>query len=179
MYLTLIDILSRYLFMYPIKTRQTSDIMSAYEAFLKDLKNKYGKTPNKLIGDDEFNNKQFINLNEKLDIVTDFQTAGDDHFTKNSSNRLGIIDRLTRTIKTRVLKYQLTSGNINFFNVINEIVQSYNESAHKSLKNKSPEDVFNSEYLQNDKKNEDIVHNMEIKRNIEFDLGDTVRVVKK
>ena len=101
----MIDVLSRFAFMEPLKSRGTNDIINAYDNILKRMKKDYNKKPIKLICDDEFNNNEFLKLNEKLNITVDYQTAADDHFTKNSSNRLGLIDRWTRTIKNKVLKY--------------------------------------------------------------------------
>ena len=97
MYLTLIDILSRKSFMYPLKARKMEDIIEVYKIFLDELRDKYNKKPVKLIKDDEFKNKSFSELNNKLNILLDSQTAKDDHITEG--NRLGIIDRFTRTYK--------------------------------------------------------------------------------
>ena len=116
MYLIMKDVLSRFVFIEPLKTRKTQDIIDAYENILYKLKSEYNKIPVKLISDDEFNNKEFLKLNEKLNIIVDYQTAADDHFI--AGNRLGVIDRWVRTIKSRVLKYQLSTGNVRFIDVI-------------------------------------------------------------
>jgi hypothetical protein len=36
------------------------------------MKKDYNKLPSKLISDDEFNNKEFLKLNEKLNITIDY-----------------------------------------------------------------------------------------------------------
>jgi hypothetical protein len=83
--------------MIPLKTRKTDDIIQSYQQFLNFLKNRYNLKPVKIITDDEFNNKQFLDLNIKNNILVDYQTSKDDHII--GGNRLGIIDSFTRTIK--------------------------------------------------------------------------------
>ena len=122
MYLTMIDVLSRFVFMEPLKSRNTNDIINSYQNILNRMKKQYNKKPVKLISDDEFNNKEFLNLNEKLNVRVDSHIATDEHFT--SGNSLGIIDRFCRTIKSKILKYQLSSGNINFIDVLQDIVDT-------------------------------------------------------
>ena len=112
MSLIMIDILSRFVFMEPLKSRNTYDIINSYENILKRMKNDYNKKPVKLISDDEFNNIEFIKLNKKLGIQLNYHVAEDEHFS--GGNSLGIVDRFCRTIKSKILKYQLSSGNINF-----------------------------------------------------------------
>ena len=178
MFLTMIDVLSRFVFMEPLKTRNTNDIIKSYENIIKRMEKDYNKKPIKLISDDEFNNKEFLKLNEKLNINIDYQTAADDHFI--GGNRLGIIDRFCRTIKSKVLKYQLSSGNINFIDVINDLIENYNNSSHRTLKDKSPNDYFENNKLQNNKKMNDILYNIDIKNNTNhLEIGDNVRAIIK
>ena len=177
MFLTLIDILSRKSFMYPIKSRQTDDIIEGYNKFLNELETTYNKSPNKIIGDDEFNNKSFINLNEKLNIILDTQTAKDDHITKG--NRLGIIDRYTRTYKNKVLKYQLSSGIINFYDIFKDLLSNYNDTPNRGIKNNTPNDVFNNNKLQLKYKKDGNNYNKNIFNTINLKVGDTVRAIKE
>ena len=177
MFLTLVDILSRKSFMYPIKNRKTEDLLEAYNKFLNELNTTYNKSPNKIIGDDEFNNKSFNELNEKLNIILDTQTAKDDHITKG--NRLGIIDRFTRTFKSKVLKYQLSSGNINFVDIYKDLLDNYNDTPNRGINNNTPNDVFNNNKLQLKYKKEGNNYNKNIFNSINFIIGDTVRAIKE
>jgi len=68
----MIDVLSRYVFMEPLKSRNINDIINSYENILNRMKKDYNKLPYKLISDDEFNNKEFLILNEKLNITIDY-----------------------------------------------------------------------------------------------------------
>jgi hypothetical protein len=177
MYLTLIDILSRKAFMYPIKSRKTEDIIEAYNKFLDELKSKYKKQPVKLIGDDEFNNKAFNDLNNKLNILIDSQTAKDDHITEG--NRLGLIDRFTKTYKNKVMKYQLSTGNINFIDVYKDLLENYNNSIHSSIEH-TPNEAFKDKDIQIETRKEGLEHNKEVynNNNNNLNIGQTVRAIK-
>ena len=177
MSLIMIDILSRFVFMEPLKSRNTYDIINSYENILKRMKNDYNKKPVKLISDDEFNNIEFIKLNKKLGIQLNYHVAEDEHFS--GGNSLGIVDRFCMTIKSKILKYQLSSGKINFIDDLQDLVNNYNNSSHSSLHEKSPDDLYNNKKLQLDKKNEDLIYNFVIKENIKIDIGTYVRCIKK
>ncbi len=175
MYLTLIDVLSRMAFMYPIKTRKTEDIIEAYNKFLVEIKT-LNKKPVKLISDDEFNNKSFLDLNKKLNILVDSQTAKDDHIT--SGNRLGIIDAYTKNFKNKITKYQLSSGNINFIDVYKDILENYNNTPHSSIYNNTPNQAFNNPEIQIQYRKEALEHNNYIYNKINLNIGDTIRAIK-
>uniref|UniRef100_A0A6C0EIP7 Integrase catalytic domain-containing protein n=1 Tax=viral metagenome TaxID=1070528 RepID=A0A6C0EIP7_9ZZZZ len=175
MYLTLIDVLSRKAFMYPIKTRKTEDIIEAYNKFLVEMKT-LNKQPVKLISDDEFNNKAFLDLNKKLNILVDYQTAKDDHIT--SGNRLGIIDRFTKTFKNKVIKYQLSTGNINFIYIYKDLLDNYNNTQHSGINNNTPNEAFNNPDIQIEYRKEALEHNHNIYNNINLKIGDTIRAIK-
>jgi hypothetical protein len=55
-------------------------------------------------GDDEFNTKIFRDINEVKNIRLDTSVANDNHFA--AGNKLGIIDRLVRTLKENISKYR-------------------------------------------------------------------------
>lgn len=175
MYLTLIDILSRKAFMYPLKSRKVEDIIDVYKMFLEELRKKYDKKPVKLISDDEFNNKSFNEMNKKLNILLDSQTAKDDHIT--DGNRLGIIDRFTKTFKNKVLKYQLSTGNINFIDVYEDILDNYNNTIHSTINN-TPNEAFNNRDIQLENRMKGLQHNKEIYYRNNLNIGQTVRAIK-
>ena len=176
MFLTLIDVLSRKCFMYPIKTRKADDIIEAYNKFLHELKTEYHKKPVKLISDDEFNFKAFNELNNNLNILLDSQTSKDENIT--SSNRLGIINRYTRTYKNKVMKYQLSTGNINFYDVYKELLSNYNNTPHSSLNNNTPNEAFNNHEIQVEYRKEALEHNYDVFKKLSFKAGDKVRAIK-
>ena len=172
-YLTLIDVQSRKAFMYSVKNRTGEEIIRAFNLFLNDIK---PQKVNSLTGDLEFNFNKFNELCKSLNITTYFDSAADDHFTKNNSNKLGIIDRYTRTIKQKILKYQKANNNINFNKVLPEILENYNNSDHRTLK-ASPNDYYEDKDKQIDLKNEFREENKEIRESIDLKIGDKVRCI--
>uniref|UniRef100_A0A6C0EIM9 Integrase catalytic domain-containing protein n=1 Tax=viral metagenome TaxID=1070528 RepID=A0A6C0EIM9_9ZZZZ len=179
MYLTLIDILSRKAFMYPLTSRKGIDIIESYNKFIDELNSKYNKKPVKIIGDDEFNFKAFIQYNNKLNIMLDTQVAQDDHIIKGGGNRLGIIDRFTKTIKLKIKKYQLSTGNINFYDIYKDILDNYNNTIHSSIYNNTPNEAFENKDIQIKYRKETLDYNDNINNKINLKIGDTVRAIKK
>ncbi len=74
-------------------------IITTYNKFLQKVDYVKG-----VEGDGEFDNTTFKKLNEEKGIQVNTSVAKDNHFT--SGNKLGIIDRLTRTLKENIRKYR-------------------------------------------------------------------------
>ena len=176
-FFVMIDILSRRAFIYPIKSRETSELINGFNLFIAELKS-LNKYCNKVIGDNEFNNNKFIELLNNNDIEYSFHVASDDHFIKNSSNALGIIDRFVKTIKLKILKYQKLTGNINYIDVIDDILNNYNNSEHRTIKTE-PEKLFYNDQKQEEFKIKNDIYNDITKEQYDFKVGDYVRCVKK
>ena len=152
-----VDILSRKAFVYPLQNMTASSIIDAYISFLKELvneikefddtKNGYSRyMPLRVTGDKQFDFKQFNDINNKLEIKTDTMTAKDDHISHG--NRLGIIDRLTRTIKiylTKIVHSKKANNSIKI--IINSIVKTYNDTENQGIQDQTPNKVFSSKEL--------------------------------
>ena len=74
-------------------------IITAYNKFLQGVD--YVKA---VEGDGEFDNTAFKKMNEEKGIQVYTSVTKDNHFTVG--NKLGIIDRLTRTLKENIRKYR-------------------------------------------------------------------------
>ena len=72
------------------------DVIGAYGLFLDDV-----GSINSVTGDNFFRNRLFETINETNDVKLYTGIAEEDHMT-NKGNRLGIIDRLTRTLKNYI-----------------------------------------------------------------------------
>ena len=96
--LLLVDILSRKAFFYGLSKKTRENILDA----LKLFKNEVGEI-NGLEGDNEFSKtdiKQFCNDNN---IRLDTSVSKEEHISKG--NKLGIIDRLVRTLRELIERY--------------------------------------------------------------------------
>ena len=95
----------------------------------------------------EYVSKKFKNLMEK---------HGIEHRTvpKFDHHRLWIVDRFIRTLRTKIEKYLIMHNTSNYFDVLPQIMESYNTSFHAGIKN-IPEEVgetdekVNQMYLEN------------------------------
>ena len=87
--LTVVDVLSKYAWVEPVKTKTGKDVTAAFE---KILKRSDGRTPRRLQTDDgkEFYNKTFPALMKRKDIR---------HFSTSGDTKASIIERFNRTLK--------------------------------------------------------------------------------
>ena len=136
-----VDIISRKAFAYPLKSGKMLDILDQYEDFIKDV----GEQIQSVAGDDFFNNQIFQTYNEELEIQVITGVAKDDHLTPQG-NKLGIVDRLTRTLKNYIEKYMLEHETTKWTKFLPKIINLYNNSPHRAHHSHStPEEVYDDE----------------------------------
>jgi hypothetical protein len=171
-FLLLVDIMSRKAFCYPISGNPNSTkIEEAYNEFLDTVKDVQG-----IEGDDEFNNKTFRGINEAKDIRLDTSVSAENHFT--SGNKLGIIDRLTRTLKESMDKYRNSvedRGSLQ--KMIDKVIDMYNDTPHRGLKGKTPNQAWGNTKEQEKKNMIETMYNDKIFNKMNFGTGDLVRVL--
>jgi hypothetical protein len=172
-FLLLIDIMSRKAFCYPISGyKNMTKIITAYKKFLNQV-----DRVEAIEGDSEFASKEFITLNKEKGIRVDTSVAADNHFT--AGNKLGIIDRFTRTLKENLKKYRESIGKIgNLPNIIQSIINMYNDSPHRGIKGKTPNQVWNDTNEQNIQNMKDTINNDRLFNKLTIGIGDTVRVLE-
>ena len=172
-FLLLIDIMSRKAFCYPISGyKNMTKIVTTYKKFLSQV-----DRVEAIEGDSEFASKEFITLNKEKGIRVDTSVAADNHFT--TGNKLGIIDRFTRTLKENIKKYRESIGKIgNLPNIIQSIINMYNDSPHRGIKGKTPNQVWNDTNEQNIQNMKDTINNDRLFNKLTLGIGDTVRVLE-
>lgn len=171
--LLIVDVLSRKAFVYPLKSGKISDVLPAVKTFLTKVKD-----VNSFTGDDFFSNSSFTSYvsDQGIDIWTDI--AKDDHFVKGS-DKLGIIDRLTRTLKGLIKKKMVLDNSVKWTSWINDIVDLYNNSPHRTLQNLTPNQVWGDNEVQSQIHTNDIIYNDEAYNKMpSFKRGTKVRVRK-
>jgi hypothetical protein len=138
-FLLLVDIMSRKSFCYSIPgEKNMTKIIAAYNKFLQDVDYVKG-----VEGDGEFDNTSFKKLNEEKGIQVNTSVAEDNHFTVG--NKLDIIDRLTRTMKENIRKYRASAGTLgNLQNIIDTVVKLYNDSPHRGIGGKTPNQMWDN-----------------------------------
>ena len=172
MALLLVEIISRKAFAYPLRSNRMADIIPVYQQFLEEIEmNIVG-----LQGDDEFSARDFVELNERLGIPLRTDTAAQDHFT-GYSNKLGIIDRLTRTLKGLIQKHMLEHRTGRWASALPEILELYNDTPHSSLKGNSPNEVYDDDDFMDGMHKGQRKQNEKVWDAVELGKGDTVRVL--
>lgn len=168
--LTMIDVYSRLAQAIPLTgMRLEEDIIPATKEALK----KFGKIPDNISCDNQFNSKIFTDIFPK---DTSFWFSDADEINKNA-----IIERFNRTLARYIQLVRLASGKDDWPSYIDSIVKNYNTSYHSGIRN-IPEEVWNGNtfpiqrvrYVENKFKPGDNVR-IKIKEENKFVKGDRLR----
>ena len=122
--LTCIDIFSKYAWVVPLKTKQGQELVKAFQTILASrLK------PSKLQTDQgtEFLNRVFQKFLRENNI---------DFFTVNSGLKASVVERFNRTFKNKMYKYFTAKNTLSYIDVLPQLVKSYNNTYHRSIKMK-------------------------------------------
>ena len=136
--LTAIEILSRYAFAIPVYRKDTGNMTKAVTELLRQFKERFGEYP-KLAQFDDGN--EFYNVGVK----TLLEKHGAKYFSTKSDKKAALVERFNRTLKTAMWKYFYSKGTYKWIDVLDQLVDNYNNTKHSAILMK-PKDV--------DKKNE-------------------------
>ena len=131
-----IDLFSKYVFVVPLKGTKGITIANAFLRILGKSKRK----PNKIWADQgsEFYNthfKKWLNDN-KIEM-----------YSIHNDRKSVVAERFIRTLKNKICKYMTAISKNVYFNVLNYIVDEYNNTCHKTIKMK-PTDVKNDSFAE-------------------------------
>jgi hypothetical protein len=127
--LILIDIVSKYVWVEPLKTKSGPSVLDG----LKRIFERTERRPEKLQTDDgkEFVNKgmqQYLRQN-KIEF-----------FTLKSDKKAAVAERMVRTLKEKIWRYMHEKHTKRYLDVLQDLVESYNQTFHESIK-RSPVEV--------------------------------------
>jgi transposase InsO family protein len=121
--LTVIDVFSKYAWVRPLKTKKPVEVIAAFKDIFAE-----GRRPTALQTDrgTEFKNRFFINFlrDEQIQFFT----------SKNQTTKCAVVERFNRTLKGRLYRYFTAKGTNTWIDVLQEVVDSYNQSIHRSIK---------------------------------------------
>ena len=161
--LTCIDIFSKYAWVVPLKTKQGQELVKAFQMILSS-----GRKPNKLQTDQgtEFLNRVFQKLLRDNNI---------DFFTVNSGLKTSVVEGFNRTFKNKMYKYFTAKNTLTYINVLPQLVSSYNNTYHRSIKMK-PSQVTKA----NEAQVWDTLYGNDVEKRVrfKFQAGDRVRISK-
>ena len=152
-----IDLFSKYAWVVPIKDKKGTSIVDAFKKIVSK-----GRKPNKIWVDQgsEFYNQSF----------KDFLKINNIEMYSTYNERTSVVaERFIRSLKNKILKHMTTISKNFYIDVLNDIVNKYNNTVHKTIKMK-PVDVTSDSYTEY---NEDFN-----KKGPKFKVNDHVRISK-
>ena len=170
--LLIVDIQSRKAWAYVISTTSGENILNAYKKFESEV-----DIINAIEGDNQFSFKAFKEYNDEKNIRLDTSIAKDEHITKGG-NKLGILDRLVRTLKEMIEKYRsVVSKQTSFPEMLDKVINTYNNQPHRTIKS-TPNEMFNDVSKQNFNNQKDKEFNKnELKKN-NISIGAEARILE-
>lgn len=161
--LTVIDVLSKFAWVEPLKTKSGENLVKAFQKILRK-----GRKPTTFHTDKgtEFTNKLFQKL---------LKNNGIRFLTTHNETTASIVERFNRTLKGKMWKYFTAKNTLKYVDILQKLVKSYNHSRHRSI-GMRPVDV--------NKDNERVVwqrlYGDESTKSIKykFNIGDQVRISK-
>lgn len=163
--LVVINVFSKYVWIEPIKSKSAKDVVLAMRIIIQKAKD----TPKNLQTDmgKEFFNKEFQKLMFEYNI---------NHYNTYSNLKASVVERVNRTIKNLMWKRFSLRGNYKWIDILDEVVQKYNNTKHSAIGIK-PNEV--------NKKNEECIlkssftHMKTVDpKTPKFNVGDYVRISK-
>jgi len=170
--LLIVDIQSRKAWAYVISTTSGENILNAYKKFESEV-----DIINAIEGDNQFSFKAFKEYNDEKNIRLDTSIAKDEHISAHG-NKLGILDRLVRTLKEMIEKYRsVVSKQTSFPEMLDKIINTYNNQPHRTIKS-TPNEMFNDVSKQNFNNQKDKEFNKnELKKN-NINIGAEARILE-
>ena len=159
---TNIDIFSKYVWAFPLKTKTIKDIKLCFEKIFKQRKPLY------IWSDQEsaFFSKEMLKFFEDHNIKI---------YYTYSNLKAVVIERFNRSLRELMMKKFVKSNNTVWYNILPELIKKYNNRYHNTIKMK-PIDVNKS----NEKHIKNTVYNYNItNKKPKFKINDLVRISLK
>ena len=148
---------SKYAWIVPIKDKKGTSIVNAFNKIISK-----GRKPNKIWVDQ---GREFYNNSSK-----DFLKINNiEMYSAYNEGKSVVAERFIRTLKNKIFEHMTAISKNFYFDVLDDIVNKYNNTIHKTIKTK-PIDVTCDSYAEyNENPN---------KKDPKFKAGDNVRISK-
>ena len=129
---TCIDVFSKFVWVVPLKNKTGESLVNGFQIILDT-----GRSHENLQTD---KGTEFLNRN-----FQSFLKEKNTHFfTTNSELKASVVERFNRTLKTRMWKYFTAKNTRVYIDILQDIVQGYNNSYHRSIgRTPSPVSLLN------------------------------------
>ena len=154
-----IDLYSKYAFVIPLKDKKGVSIVKEFNKIIKQSNRK----PNKIWVDQggEFYNNVFKKWLSDNDIIM---------YSTYNEDKSVVAERFIRTLKNKLYKHMTATGKNVYYNVLDDVVNKYNNTKHSTIKMK-PIDV-------RDNNNKRVYIDEHNEKDSRFKVGDRVRISK-
>ena len=161
--LTCIDVLSKYAWAIPLKSKSGGALIDGFKKILKS-----GRKPDVLQTDKgtEFTNREFQSFLKENKIS---------FFTTQNETKASVVERFNRTLKTKMYKYFTATNSHVYVKALPKLMIAYNHAYHRSIKttpasvnNSNAETIWNTLY--------GTTCNTVKPTSYKFNIGDTVRI---
>ena len=152
-----IDLFSKYVWVVPLKYKRGITILNVFQKIISK-----GCKPNKIWVDQggEFYNKLFKRF-LKINNIEMYSTYNE--------GKSVVAERFIRTLKNKIFKHMTAVSKNVYFDVLDNIVNKYNNTVHRTIKMKPIEVTSDSYAKYNENSNE---------KDPKFKVGDRVRISK-
>ena len=152
------DLFSKYAFVVPLKDKKGTTIVNAFQSILNNLRRKVNKI---WVGQgSEFYNTRFKKW---------FKDNNIEMYSTHNERRSVVAERFIRTVKNKIYKHMTAISKNVSFDVLNHIVDEYNNTYHRIIKMK-PINVKSDSFVEyNEESNE---------KDPKYKVGDHVRIPK-
>ena len=163
-----IDLFGKYVWVIPIKDKKGASIVNAFEKILSDSMELHSnRKPNKIWVDQgsEFYSKSFkdlLNINN-IEIYSTY-----------NEEKSVVAERFIRTLKNKIFKHMTAILKNVCLDVLDDIVDKYNDTVHRTVKMK-PIEITDDYYAEH---NGIAFTKIAIKKNLQFKVADIVRISK-
>lgn len=143
-----IDVFTREGFAIPLKDKTGPEVLKAFKEMIEDGPGK----PQKLISDNgsEFMNTKFQKYLKEQQIFHETNEPG-------YHPSLGVIDRLSRTIKEKIFRSFTDHNNAKWYDILDGVMLAYNVTPHDALLGIAPADAQD---------NQELIHDINIQKNL-------------
>ena len=160
--LTVIDIMSRYAWARPLKSKRGAEVAKAFQNIFREK-----RIPRRIQSDQ---GKEFENVH----VRALFSEHGIELFSVKSAFKAAIVERFNRTLKTRLWRYFTAYNTKKWIDILQDIVHSYNRRKHRTI-GKRPVDVKSANAMETWQR---LARGKRAKLPRDVRVGDRVRISK-
>ena len=162
-----VDLFSQYAWVVPLKDKKGVSIVNAFQKIISE-----GRKPNKIWvdqGSELYNNLKINNI---------------EMYSTYNEGKYIVAERYTRTLKNKIFKHMAAIQQNVYINVLDDIVNKYNNTVHKTIKMK-PIDVTSGSYAECNEDSNKKILNLKLVAMLEFQntktflLKDTLQIGRK